>query len=150
MSDNPEQALRDATRVIGDLQKQVAQSIPYRYGDFGYEGVTAASLGLRDVRIDFARYGGPYITQPGYGGEPSNWIANVHGVGREKQDRAYFIANAINYHDDLVRLVLCLIDNDPDDDVADAARLLDVWRQDAERLLRSLKPVPSITTAEKV
>lgn len=134
--------MSDVARIIGDLQKQVAQSIPHKYGDIRYDGVTAASLGLRDVRIDFASYGGPFITTSGYDGKRGDWIAGIHGRDgtRERMDRAYFIANAINYHDDLVRLVKCLIDNDPDDDVADATRLLDVWREDARRLLQSLNP----------
>lgn len=35
----------------------------------------------------------------------------------------------------LVELVECLLDNDPSDYAADAVTVLDVWREDAKRIL---------------
>lgn len=144
-TDPVEKKYRDLYREFGRLQRQIRQSIASRYGDIQYGHPTAASLGLSDLRINFAIYNGPVICTPGYNGAPSDFIASIHGRDgtRERMDRAYFIANAINFHDELVALVDCLIRNDPNEDAAyedaaDGVTVLDVWRHDAKVLLKRI------------
>jgi hypothetical protein len=45
-----------------------------------------------DWRIDWARYGGPFICLPANHG--GYWIAAVHGTGAELHKRAYLLAAA--------------------------------------------------------
>lgn len=66
-------------------------------------------------------------------------IPNHPDNGRNWAEDAAFIIKAVNSHDALVNLVQTLLDNDPDEPIADnGATVLDGWRQRAREVLHTI------------